>query len=207
MLLASGMPEQMWWSRAAAHHVYLWNRTHIGAATGVTPYEATLGREPSIINVGVFGCDAFVHQDRTQRDTTFSPKAEPGIYLGHDAQQNCPVVYMLRTSKTLRVKDVLFKEGHFKHRKAVVGDRADQVPSLDLADLGASADDDIDRKADPRRSTTTERECTDDIERDDDDDDDGDDCDEHEPPRQQTKPKAQFEVKAITDQRTGPGGK
>ena len=53
--------------------------------TGVTPFEAIHKRVPSIINVGVFGCDAFVHQDRTQRDTTCSPKAKPGIYLGHDS--------------------------------------------------------------------------------------------------------------------------
>ena len=194
MLLASGMPEQMWWSRAVAHHVFLWNRTHIGASTGMTPYEATNGREPSIINVGVFGCDAFVHQDRTQRDTTFSPKAEPAIYVGHDYQQNCAVVYMLRSGKTLRVKDVIFRENSFKHRKAVVGDRADQIRSLDLTELGDNADDDLDRQADSRRSTTTEQECADDIEDDDDD-------------RDETRPEAQFKVKSITDQRTGPGGK
>src|SRR6185312_11047382 len=117
MLLASGVPEQLGWSRAAAHHVYLWNRTHISKNTRMTPYKANLHREPSILNVGEFGCDAFVHQDRTQRDTTFSPKAEPGIYLGHDWDQNCSVVRMLHTGKIIRVKDVIFREGSFQHMR------------------------------------------------------------------------------------------
>lgn len=198
MLLASGMPEQMGWARAAAHHVHLWNRTHIGANTGVTPYEATLAREPSIINVGVFGCDAFVHQDRTQRDTTFSPKAEPGIYLGHDSQQNCPVVYMLGTGKTLRVKDVLFREGSFTHLGADLQDRWAEVGSIDLTELGTSSDDEPEHKSgSPRVSTTTEHESKDDL---DDDDDD-------EQPQLQAELKTRFEVQSITDQQTGPNGK
>ena len=55
--------------------------------TGITPFQAMTGREPSILNIGVFGCDAYVHQRRTQRDTTFGPKAEPAIYLGHEATE------------------------------------------------------------------------------------------------------------------------
>jgi len=204
MLLASGMPEQSWWSQAAAHHVYLWNRTHIGAATGVTPYEAALAREPSIINVGVFGCDAFVHMDRTQRDATFSPKAEPGIYLGHDSVQNCPAVYMLRTGKTLKVKDVLFREGSFKHLQAVIGKHPDQVAALDLSELDTSNDDEQEHKAGAHVPTTTEQECKNAL-----DDDDDDDADEEVDPakQQQAESKKRFDVKAITDQRTSSGGK
>ena len=123
MLLASKVPDQIGWARATAHHVYLWNRTHVGRNTGRTPREAMTGKEPSILNVGVFGCDAFVHQSRAQRDTTFSPKAEPGIYLGHDSRQNCPVVRMLHTGKTVRVKDVLFREGSPAHARRTQGQR------------------------------------------------------------------------------------
>jgi hypothetical protein len=129
MLLACGMPEQSWF-RAVSHHVFLWNRTHISKTTGVTPYETMAKRKPSIMNVGVFGCDAFVHQDRTQRDTTCSPKAKPGIYLGHDFAQNCPIVFMLGTRKVLKVKDVHFREGSFVHLKMDLADQWDQVPSL-----------------------------------------------------------------------------
>jgi hypothetical protein len=195
MLLASGMPEQMWWWRAAAHHVYLWNRTHIGARTGVTPYEATLAREPSIVHVGVFGCDAFVHMDRTQRDTTFSAKAEPGIYLGHDSVQNCPTVYMLRSGKTLKVKDVLFRESSFKHLKAVLDEQPASIAALDLTELEAGDERNPESQ---HESSTSERECEDAL------DTDTDLCEDE---KQQSEPEERFDVKAIMDQRTSANGK
>jgi hypothetical protein len=145
MLLACGMPEHRpgaWW-RAVAHHVFLWNRTHIGSNTGMTPYEAINKRVPSIINVGEFGCDAFVHQDRTQRDTTCSPKAKPGIYLGHDSRQNCPVIFMLDTGKKVFVKDVHFREGSFKHLQADIANQWGQVPSLDFVSIIDEPDEPI----------------------------------------------------------------
>lgn len=131
LLLSCGMGDNNWF-RAVAHHVYLWNRTHISKNTGVTPYESTLKRQPSIINIGVFGCDAFVHQDRSQRDATCSPKAKPGIYLGHDSVQNCPIVFMLESGKTLKVKDVHFREGSFNHIKYDNANQWDQVAPIDF---------------------------------------------------------------------------
>lgn len=201
MLHACGMTAQMGWARAAFHHVYLWNRTHISSNTGVTPFEAACAREPSILNVGVFGCDAFVHQDRTLRDTTFSPKAEPGIYLGHDYDQNCPIVYMLHSGKTLKVKDVLFREDSFKHLRADLSGKADRVKSLDVAELGPSLSDELDleQKAGSPPPMTTEHECKDALEA----SDEEDAADEE---SEQEEKKQRFEVKSITDQRTGPGG-
>jgi len=144
MMHAARMPQQMcpWIVRALKHHVYVWNRTHVGANTGKTPYEAMTGRVPSIVNVGVFGCDAFVHQDRTQRDTTFSAKAAPGIYLGHDFDQNCAVVKMLSTGKVLLAKDVIFREGSFKHLQAVIDGQGHLIGTTDLNEFGTAADRD-----------------------------------------------------------------
>jgi len=194
MLLAAGMPEQTWWWRAAAHHVYLWNRTHIGARTGVTPYEATLAREPSIVHVGVFGCDAFVHMDRTQRDTTFSPKAEPGVYLGHDSMQNCPTVYMLRSGKTLKVKDVLFRESSFKHLKAVLDAQPERIAALDLTELEAGDEPDAQRR---HESSTSEQESQDALDVD----------DLHKEKEQQVESQKRFIVRSISEQRTTASGK
>ena len=199
MMLACGMPDQIGWWRAAAHHVYVWNRTHIGATTGVTPYEATLGREPSIINVGVFGCDAFVHQNRASRDTTFSAKAEPGVYLGHDAQQNCATVMMLRTQKVKHVKDVLFREGTFTHLRALRKERGDRIPDLDLSTFGgARVEAEPQQVAAPDPDAAAERECSADTDDDDADDSDGDHDEE--------APAKRYDVRSVTDQRTGPKG-
>jgi hypothetical protein len=193
MLHACGMSAQMGWARAAFHHVYLWNRTHINKITGVTPFQAACAREPSILNVGVYGCDAFVYQDRTQRDTTFSPKAEPGIYLGHDYDQNCPIVYMLHSGKTLKVKDVLFREDSFKHLRAEQNGKAELIKPTDLAEIGFSLSD----NSEPHQGQEHEREG--DLESGDADDvaDDKSEQETHE---------HRFTVKSISDQRTGRGG-
>jgi hypothetical protein len=124
---------------AFLHFVYVWNRTHIGRRTAMTPYQAMTGREASVLNIGEFGCDAYVHQHRDTRHTTLSRKAEPGIYLGHDGRQNCPRVLLLRSGKTVLSKDVTFREGSFLHLRAHAEGRGDQVDVID-ADAGDSAE-------------------------------------------------------------------
>jgi hypothetical protein len=177
MMEACGISEQQGWWRAVAHHAYLWNRTHIPSTTGKTPFEAMTSRAPSIMHVGVFGCDAFVHQDRSQRDTTFSPKAEPGVYLGHDSGRNCSVVRMLSTGKIAYVKDVIFREGSFEHLRRGSKQGAEAIEISDLcADSASSAD---------RLSTTVE----DDV------------------PNDPDAPEERYDVKWITEQRTGANGK
>jgi transposase InsO family protein len=178
MMRACGISDQEGWWRAVAHHAFLWNRTHIPKTTGKTPYEAMTGRQPSIMNVGVFGCDAFVHQDRSQRDTTFSPKAEPGVYLGHDAARNCSVVRMLNSGKTAYVKDVIFREGSFEHLRTGPTKGAAVVDLSDLMGSGGSRADGA--------SNTVE--------------------DEDDPDAPAAK-QLRFEVKNITEQRTGANGK
>jgi hypothetical protein len=123
---------EMYTMPAFLHFVYLWNRTHIGRRTSMTPYQTMTGREASVLNVGEFGCDAYVHQHRDTRHTTLSRKAEPGIYLGHDGRQNCPRVLLLRSGKTVLSKDVTFREGSFLHSRAYAEGRGDQVEVTDL---------------------------------------------------------------------------
>lgn len=132
MLAAANMPPEFAWVHAVQHFVYVWNRTHVGQHTGVTPYQSMTGREASVLNVGEFGCDVFVHQHRSQRDTTFGPKSLPGIYLGHSGRQNCPIVRMLHSSKLVLSKDVHFREGQFMHLRAMLKGRAEDVQPLDL---------------------------------------------------------------------------
>jgi hypothetical protein len=179
MMEACGISEREGWWRAVAHHAYLWNRTHIPSTTGKTPFEAMTSRPPSIMHVGVFGCDAFVHQDRSQRDTTFSPKAAPGVYLGHDSGRNCSVVRMLSTGKVAYVKDVIFREGSFEHlrRGATQGDQ-----SVEISDLCIGSEP----CADPRLSTTVEEDAPN---------------DPHAPAEER------YQVKCVIQQRSGANGK
>ena len=118
-LLIHANLDDTYWRRAVQHHTFLWNRTRVGRNTGITPMEAMKDQKPSCLHIGVFGCDVFVHRLKSQRDTTFSPKMEPGVYLGHDSVYNCAVVLMLKDGKQIRSRDVEFREGKFEHARAL----------------------------------------------------------------------------------------
>jgi len=136
MLYASGASRSLYWKYAISYFAYMWNRTHVGRRTGVTPHQAMTGREPSVLNMSEFGCDAYVHQHRDTRDATFSRKAEPAVYLGHDSRQNCPRLLLLRSGKIVLSKDVHFREGSFKHVRAVKERRESEVPAYVEEDQG-----------------------------------------------------------------------
>ena len=132
MMLGAKMEPEFGWLHAIQHFVYVWNRSHVGQHTQTTPYQAMTGREASVLNIGEFGCDVFVHQHRSQRDVTFSPKSQPGIYLGHDGRMNCPRVRMLHSGKVILSKDVHFREGQFSHLRATMKGREADVPLLEI---------------------------------------------------------------------------
>ena len=132
MLSCARMSDSLGWQYAIQHYVYVWNRTHIGQHTRVTPYQSMTGRESSVLNLGEFGCDVYVHQHRLLRDTTFGRKAEPGIYLGHSGKGNCPQVLMLRSGKIVLSKDVHFREGSFLHLRALSTGHPHDVEPVDL---------------------------------------------------------------------------
>jgi hypothetical protein len=118
LLIQSGLP-MSFWTEAMKHFVYVWNRTHIGKATGSTPYKSFYKRAPSIKHLHVFGCNTYCHVPKEQRSTTFSPRMQPGIYLGHDDVQNCAIVYLLESKKIIRSRDVDCRQTTFTHASAV----------------------------------------------------------------------------------------
>jgi hypothetical protein len=155
------------------------------------------GRKPSIKNFGVFGCDVMVHQDRTQRDTTFSPKAEPAIYLGHSHRYNAPVVRMMHTGRTLCAKDVHFREGTFEHARTLSDGQDQDSHATDFA----AADE-------PWRPTSLssigeEGDGDDELEEHRDNRVNGESGEEHD----RTASSCQYSVKAIRDARTVHGKK
>lgn len=132
IMRAAKMPTEFAWTWAIQHFVYTWNRTHIGNRSRITPNQLMTGREQSIMNIGKFGCDVFIHQHRSMRDSTWDPKAEPGVYLGHSNKMNCPCVYVLRTNKIVMSKDVHFREGSCKNLRAVIKGQQADVEAIDL---------------------------------------------------------------------------
>ena len=54
---------------------------------------------------------------------------EPCIYLGHDAMQNCAVVWVLATEKLQLSRDIKFRENSFTHSAALIAgeDRVQEI--------------------------------------------------------------------------------
>jgi transposase InsO family protein len=119
-LLAHAALTTRFWAHAAKHSVYVWNRSVVSSLTeGRTPFETMYGKKPSAQHWGVFGCDALCHVPKEQRGASLAPKMEPCIYLGHDAVQNCALVFLLRTHKALPTRDVKFRLDSFTFAAAL----------------------------------------------------------------------------------------
>ena len=117
LLMHCGLPPRFGW-RAVHHANYLWNRTNVAAATGVTPYEAMVKKKPSLESLGVFGCDVFYHVPKADRGV-LDAKMLPGIYLGHKHERDGAVVHDLRTGTEIITRDVKFHHLRFTHAAAL----------------------------------------------------------------------------------------
>jgi hypothetical protein len=106
LLMHAGLPARFS-ALAVQHHNYVWNRTNVAQATGKTPFEAMRKRKPSVLHVGIFGCDVYYHVPKNRRGA-FDAKMLPGIYLGHNSVQDCAVVYDLRSGRELLTRDVKY---------------------------------------------------------------------------------------------------
>ena len=119
MLIAAGLPG-FFWKYAIPHAVFVWNRTYISPHTGITPFEALYKRKPTVAHWGTFGCDAFHHLSKDKRGATFDAKMVPCIYLGHNAAQNCAMVFDLASKKLVYTRDVKYRHARFTHAFALV---------------------------------------------------------------------------------------
>ena len=121
------------WRDAINHSLWLWNRTHVSKHTGKTPYELARGRLPSLKekSLGVWGCDAFVHQRKELRDGTMAPKSEPAIYLGQSMEESGSIALILRTMKRVVTRDIKFNNASFVHMRAMTTGQAEVDAVLD----------------------------------------------------------------------------
>jgi hypothetical protein len=125
MMQHAGAPIGLWkW--AAAHAVFIWNRTHISKTTHKTPYESLRGKSPSLKHLsGVWGCDAYCHVPKKHR-SALEAKAEPCIYLGHDETRTASIVYLLESTKIVCSRDVTYRNT-FEFMRAVKGERVPET--------------------------------------------------------------------------------
>lgn len=145
MVMHAGAPIQLW-SHAGTHAAFVWNRTHLSADTGVTPYEMMRGRLPSMKHVGVWGCDAFCHIPKEQRGALDS-KVQPCIYLGHSETQNAANVLLLSTRKVICSRDLTFRSDSFEFIRAMKRGDDGLRDALAVSDEFARSEVDLDVNA------------------------------------------------------------
>ena len=75
----------------------------------MTPYEAWTGQKPSLSNLRVFGCCAYVHVLAKNR-SKLGAKAVRCVFIGYPAGSKAYLLWNPQTGKTLISRDVHFVE-------------------------------------------------------------------------------------------------
>jgi hypothetical protein len=111
---------QVFWPEAMITAIYIRNRC-VSGKTGVNtkkvPEEIWFKQKPNVKNMRVFGCNAFIHIPKVDRDSKVSDKAKPGIFLGYDAIKLGYKIYSILDKKIIVSRDVTFNEQSFSHQK------------------------------------------------------------------------------------------
>lgn len=81
MLAESKLSKEMW-GEAINVAVYITNRVPTNAVKNKTPYEMWYGSKPTLSNIKIFGCRAYIHIPKEKR-SKFDDKSVVGILVGY----------------------------------------------------------------------------------------------------------------------------
>ena len=76
---------QKFWAEALSTAVYLQNRSPTKSVLGMTPFEAWTGKRPNVAHLRIFGCTAYAHIPKDERQKLNS-KARKCILLGYGTE-------------------------------------------------------------------------------------------------------------------------
>ena len=105
------------WAEALATAVYLRNRDPTKAVKGMTPFEALTGERPNVEHLKTFGCVAYAHIPKDERQKLDS-KARKCIFLGYGTDTKGYRLYDCDHSRVLYSRDVLFDKSSFGIEKS-----------------------------------------------------------------------------------------
>ena len=108
MLADSQLPKSFW-AEALATATYLRNRSPTIAVKGKTPYEAICGEKPKVRHLRVFGCTAYSHIPKDERQK-LDAKARKCIFLGYSSNRKGYRLYDQSSRKVIHSRDVKFNE-------------------------------------------------------------------------------------------------
>ena len=104
-LLADSEMPKLFWAKALATAVYLRNRSPTKSVEGKTPYEAIYGEKPKVGHLRVFGCTAYSHIPKDEREK-LDAKARHCIFLGYPSNRKGYQLYDQSIHRVIHSRDV-----------------------------------------------------------------------------------------------------
>ncbi len=108
-MLADSLLPKTFWAEALSTACYIRNRSPTKAVPGKTPYEALYGERPAVGHLRVFGCTAFSHVSKDERQK-LDDKSRKCVFLGYSENRKGYRLYDLSKQKVIHSRDVRFKE-------------------------------------------------------------------------------------------------
>ena len=109
-LLTSANLSHSFWALALQAAVYLRNRSPTRIVVGMTPFEAFTGRRPSLGNLRVWGCLAYVHIPKQKRTGKLAPRSTPCIFVGYSQESKAYLLWDPSRKTVVTSRDVTFIE-------------------------------------------------------------------------------------------------
>ena len=108
MLSDLKLPKRLW-AEALSTATYLHNRSPTNAVQKMTPYEAWMGMKPNVSHLRVFGCDAYSHVPKDERNK-IDPKARRSMFMGYGDGVKGYRLYDQDKQRIYYSRDVIFHE-------------------------------------------------------------------------------------------------
>ena len=108
MLIDANLSHKFW-AEALSTAAYLKNRSPSRGLEGITPVEALTKRKPKVDHLRIFGCDAYVHIPKDERNKLDS-KAKKTIFMGYGNETKGYRLYDPQRGKIFYSRDVKFNE-------------------------------------------------------------------------------------------------
>ena len=106
-LLADATLLHRFWAEALSTAVYLRNRSPTTAVEGNTPFEAWTGQKPNVGHLRVFGCAAYAHVAKDERQK-LDAKSRKCVLLGYGTDRKGYRLYDPRRERIFYSRDVVF---------------------------------------------------------------------------------------------------
>ena len=111
-MMAEAQLPKSYWAEAILTATYVKNRTPSKTTDGKTPFERWYGKKPYVGHFRVFGCLAYVHIPKVDRNK-FDSKATLCRFIGYSLNRKGYKLYNEEERKVVYSRDVQFKENVF----------------------------------------------------------------------------------------------